>query len=132
MQLEQREQKEKKETVLKTAKKPWSKKKIIGNVADKLLEQNTTNGREKIWFKIYWVDESYNPDFSFEQNTEFTTIFATTMDEFEQAQENGMATDISDVFVDGKALLNQIEDTIKKTDELERNLQKIEDVQCEG
>jgi hypothetical protein len=54
------------------------------------------------------------------------------MDEFEQAQENGMATDISDVFVDGKALLNQIEDTIKKTDELERNLQKIEDVQCEG
>ena len=132
MKLAQREQKEKKETVLKTAKKPWSKKKIIGNVADKLLEQNTTNGREKIWFKIYWVDESYNPDFSFEQNTEFTTIFATTMDEFEQAQENGMATDISDVFVDGKALLNQIEDTIKKTDELERNLQKIEDVQCEG
>jgi len=128
----QREQKEKKETVLKTAKKPASKKKIIWNVANKLLNQSTTDGRERMWFKIYWIDASYNPDFSFEQNTEFTTIFEVTMDEYEQAQENGIATDISDVFVEGKALLNQIEDTIKKTDKLEKILQKIEDIQCKG
>ena len=48
------------------------------------------------------MDESYNPDFSFEQNTEFTEIFETTMDEYEQAQENGIVTDISDIFVRGK------------------------------
>ena len=132
MKSAQRDQKEKKETVLKTASKAKSKKKVVGNVADKLLEQNTTNGREKMRFKIYWMDESYNPDFSFEQNTEFTEIFETTMDEYEQAQENGIVTDISDIFVRGKWLLDQIDDTIKKTNNLERNLQKIEDVQCEN
>ena len=54
------------------------------------------------------------------------------MDEYEQAQENGIVTDISDIFVRGKWLLDQIDDTIKKTNNLERNLQKIEDVQCEN
>lgn len=127
----QREQKEKSETLLKEFDKPETKDVIIWDIAKKLKEQSKTSSREQIRHKIYWEDTIYNPDFSFEMNSEFIEIFRENMDQFSQAQENAIATDISDLFPGrGKGILNQIWDSTTKANILEQHLQTIEDTQC--
>lgn len=128
----QTKQKEKTENVLKKTAKPESKGAIVWDVTDKLKSKNTNQERVQLWFKIYWDDTRYNSDFSFDLDSEFYDVFQNTMDQYLQAQENWIAADVSDLFPRGKWLLDQMDTTIKNTDELEKNLQHIEDKQCTG
>lgn len=128
----QQKQKEKTESVLKKADKPDSKEAIMWNVTEKLKSKNTDEERGQLWFRVYWNDTRYNSDFSFELDSDFTEVFQNTMDQYAQAQENWMAADVSDLFPRGKWLLDQMDTTIKNTDNLEKHLQHIEDKQCTG
>ncbi len=125
-------QKEKAESVLKKADKPESKDFIIWDVTEKLKSKSTNQERTQLWYKIYGNDSNYNSDFSFDLDSEFFEVFQYTMDQYSQAQENWIAADVSDLFPRGKWLLDQMNTTIKNTDELEKNLQHIEDKQCKG
>ena len=128
----QMKQKEKAESVLKKADKPESKDFIIWDVTEKLKSKSTNQERTQLWYKIYGKDSNYNSDFSFDLDSEFFEVFQYTMDQYSQAQENWIAADVSDLFPRGKWLLDQMDTTIKNTDELEKNLQHIEDKQCTG
>ena len=131
----QNKQKEKDETPLKMAEKPESKTVIIWDTAKRLQDLESTEKRWILYQKIFGKEEVYNPDFLFELNSDFLSVYGNTIVEYAQDQEDGIAADISDILPRGKWTLDQIEAAITNTkaenkDWLNSNLQKIADYQA--
>ncbi len=116
-------------TTKKANKSDEVKNMIIWDIPWKLKDKPTTNERQQIRYTIYWNTE-YNPEFSYDLNSNFTEIFDESINQFSQSQENAIATEISDLFPKWKWILSQIDTAIKANGELKSNLQKISDKQC--
>ena len=65
-------------------------------------------------------------------NSEFAVNFDDIMNQYWQAQENAMSADISGLFPMGKWILDQVDSSILKVDDLKKILEKIKDKQCSG
>jgi hypothetical protein len=55
-----------------------------------------------LYQKIFGKEEVYNPDFLFELNSDFLSVYGNTIVEYAQDQEDGIAADISDILPRGK------------------------------
>ncbi len=130
--IAQREQKEKVDNKTKKSTRPESKDKIMWDVVDKISEAVSTNERENIRYSVFWSDVRYNSSFSNQLNSDFMWIFQETMDKAYQAQENAIASDISDLFLRANWILKQLDTTMNRTKNLEEELKKIEVKQCSG
>lgn len=126
----QRDQKEKPETLLKMSNKPESKEVMVWNAAERLQAKKSTVEKEQEYRKLYWDAKRYNADFKYELNADFVSVYQTTIVEFAQDQEDGIAADISDLLPRGKWILNQIDADIKATKSLNSDLQDVADYQA--
>ena len=52
------------------------------------------------------------------------------MDEYAQSQEHAASVDVSTLFPHFRWVLDQVDATTKKTNDLQKTLQKIKDKQC--
>ena len=128
--IAQREQKEKEENINNKSTKPKSKDSMIWDVSDKLNAASSTAERQNIRYSVFGGDSRYNPNFSYQLNSDFNWIFEETMDEIYQTQENAIASDISDLFLRAKWILDQLDDTIMNSNNLKDSIKKIEEKQC--
>lgn len=126
----EREEKEKPETLLKMTDKPESKNTIVTELTDKLKEKKSTVEREQQWFRVFGSSERYNSDFVYELDSGFVAVFETTMVQFAQDQEDGIAADISDILPRGKWILDQQDAAIRETNKLNGHLQQVADYQA--
>ena len=118
----QREQKEKRGTKIKEK-----------NNSNSSQENITSDIGKKInWNEMFGHTALYNPSYKQELSSDFIQNFWEILQDFWQAQENAVASDITDILPRWKWILDQVDKAIKDTDELELNLQKIEDKQCTG
>ena len=81
---------------------------------------------------MFWSWSDYNPQFSPELNSGFENIFEEVIDQYWQSLDNASSSDIVDLIIKGGWLLNQVNETMRKTDELKDVLQDIADKQCSG
>lgn len=98
----------------------------------KLLSFTSTSEKQQQWYNMFWSGSNYNPQFSSELNSGFENIFEEVIDQYWQSLNNVSSSDISDLVIKGGWLLNQVNETMKKTDELKDVLQDIADKQCSG
>ena len=127
----QREQKQKMKTALKDANSEWWEKNWI-DVIESLNQKTSTEEKEWVWSQVFWSESIYNPYFSVDLNSEFAVNFDDIMNQYWQAQENAMSADISGLFPMGKWILDQVDSSILKVDDLKKILEKIKDKQCSG
>ena len=59
-------------------------------------------------------------------------MYSDLMDNYKQSHENAMSSDLSYELVNIKAILDQMEDTNNKMDELKDTLKDISKYQCKG
>ena len=125
----QREQKKKMKTALKDANSAWWEKNWI-DIIEELNNKVSTKDKKVVWFDVFWSESVYNPSFSVALNSEFSAILDDTLNQYWQAQENAIAADFSFLFPKGKWILDQVDSSILKIDDLEKILVKIKDKQC--
>lgn len=130
-------QKEKDETPLKMADKPESKTVIIWDTAKRLQDLKSTEEKGILYRKIFGGNDIYNADFLYDLlKSNFLSVYWTTIVEYAQDQEDGIAADISDILPRGKWTLDQIDAAITNTtaenkdNGLNFHLQKIADYQA--
>ena len=126
----QRDQKEKTENILKMSDKPESKEVMVWDAADRLQAKQTTEEKTQEYLKLYWDSKRYNADFLYELNASFISVYQTTIVEFVQDQEDGIAADISDILPRWKWDLDQVAADIKATKILNNDLQDVADYQA--
>ena len=126
----EREEKEKAETLLKMTDKPESKNTIVKELIDRLKNRKSTVEREQEWYWVFGGNVRYNSDFIYEMDSGFVAVFETTMVEFAQDQEDGIAADISDILPRGKWILDQQDAAIRETNKLNGHLQQVADYQA--
>ena len=98
----------------------------------KLLSFTSTSEKKQQWYNMFWSWSDYNPQFSPELNSGFENIFEEVIDQYWQSLDNASSSDIVDLIIKGGWLLNQVNETMRKTDELKDVLQDIADKQCSG
>ena len=125
----QREQKQKMKTAIKDANNAWWEKNEK-DIVKELQKTASTEDKEVVWFDVFWGESAYNPSFSNELYSELDAILDDTLSQYWQAQENAMAVDISALFPMGKWILDQVDSSIRKVDDLGKVLGKIKDKQC--
>lgn len=121
----------------KKANQDLEDKMIEGKSSDnssisKLLSFTSTSEKKQQWYNMFWSGSNYNPQFSSELNSGFENIFEEVMNQYWQSLDNASSSDISDLVIKGGWLLNQVNKTMEKTDELKDVLQDIADKQCSG
>lgn len=99
---------------------------------DKLSSFTSTEEKKQQWYNMFWSGSNYNPKFSSELNSGFENIFEEVIDQYWQSLNNASSSDISDLVIKGRWLLDQVNETMRKTDELKGVLQDIADRQCSG
>ena len=97
---------------------------------DRLKNRKSTVEREQEWYWVFGGNVRYNSDFIYELDSGFVAVFETTMVEFAQDQEDGIAADISDILPRGKWILDQQDAAIRETNKLNGHLQQVADYQA--
>jgi hypothetical protein len=119
------------------ADKPESKTVIIWDTAKRLQDLKSTEEKGILYRKIFGGNDIYNADFLYDLlKSNFLSVYWTTIVEYAQDQEDGIAADISDILPRGKWTLDQIDAAITNTTAenkdsgLNFHLQKIADYQA--
>lgn len=124
----QREQKQKMEGGLKKANNVWWDKNWM-DIMNELDNKISTADKQATWFWMFGTGQ-YNTSFSRKLYSEFNVILDDTLNQYWQAQENAMAADVSALFPMWKWILDQVDTSIGKVDDLKKILEKIKNKQC--
>ena len=118
-------QKKKHSEVLRSAKTAWSNWNLNEN-----LETSMTDAQRAQKYREIVGSGNLKQFYDFDLWSWFLFFFETTMDEYAQSQEHAASVDVSTLFPHFRWVLDQVDATTKKTNDLQKTLQKIKDKQC--
>lgn len=100
----------------------------------KITQSNATTSEKMFqWYKNFWSETKYNPEFSMKLYSGFVDIYEETIKEYWEALETATDSDTSVLLKSkGKWILDQMDTIMKNGGNLEKALQKIVDKQCSG
>lgn len=92
---------------------------------------NNVNQKKEVWRELFWSGATFNVLwYSAWFNSWLVDIYLETNSNYSQSQQNAISSDLSYELVNIKALLNQVDDTSSKMDELKNTLKEIAKYQC--
>lgn len=100
------------------------------NVAWSLSQLESTEDMRLMWYRLYSGESTYNSEFSYGMNYEFSKTFNEVTEQLEHSQRAAMSSDLSYELTKFKWLVDQIDAAMKWAKELEKDLQDIADYQC--
>ena len=86
--------------------------------------------QKQIWRDTFWTGVLFNMEYSGWFNIDLVEMYSDLMDNYEQTHANAISSDLSYELKNIKALLDQVEDTSKKMDDLKNTLKDIAKYQC--
>ena len=105
---------------------------------DNTLKDNTKNTKDKEQevYDAFWSSVVYNPAFDINMLENFQDIFVDVKSEYEMAQVDAFAVDLTEQFIKENGLFEQIDELSRimwnDSEWVQGELRKIEKYQCEG
>ena len=95
-----------------------------------LNSQETTEGKQIVWYWAYLWKVAYNPEFSSKMNDEFVDVFDDINEQVGHSQRAAIMIDLSYELAKIKWLVNQVDAAMVWASELRKTLQDVADYQC--
>ncbi len=129
------EAKQKKEQEKQAKKEAKQEKKETKNQLKDTFKAVTTGNldqKKEIWRELFWSGATFNVLwYSAWFNSWLVDIYLDINSNYRQSQQNAISSDLSYELVNIKALLDQVDDTSSKMEELKKTLKEIAKYQCE-